>query len=80
MYINVHWGAIRSLVAWGRVVARQFQGARHGLDEALTAELKEYCKAHDMIASKVIVRALREYLERQKVLTAKAVKRAISKR
>jgi hypothetical protein len=47
-------------------VARQFKGARHGLDDELTADLLDYCNAMDTIPSKVIVRAIREYLAAQR--------------
>jgi hypothetical protein len=47
-------------------VARQFKGARHGLDDKLAAELIEFCELTDAIPSKVIIRAVRDYLVTQR--------------
>jgi hypothetical protein len=52
--------------AWGAHLSREFKGKRHSLGEALTAELKEFCQRNDTVAAKVIRRAVREYLDRQK--------------
>ena len=60
MYIQVQPG-----FACGAFVAREFKGKRHSLGEPLTSELIKFCKERDMTPSKVIRRAVREYLDAQ---------------
>ena len=47
-------------------MAREFKGARHGLNKELANELVQFCKATDRVPGKVIVRAVREYLDAHK--------------
>jgi hypothetical protein len=50
----------------GAGVAREFKGKRHALGEPLTTELIKFCNERDMTPSKVIRRAVREFLDKQK--------------
>jgi hypothetical protein len=50
-------------LALGTSLAREFKGKRHALGEPLTSELIQFCNDRDMTPSKVIRRAVREYLD-----------------
>jgi hypothetical protein len=49
----------------GASVAREFKGARHSLGDELTADLIRFCSAMDMTPTKVIRRAVRQYIDAQ---------------